>query len=85
MPTSTDDDFTKDRIEKYILYCKLRSENRTHRNSGECFTQEYSRCLERYYTICLRDVNDHNIREPCNRKNISICEKIIDTYLNSVK
>lgn len=87
----TDSDFTQDRIGKYILYCKLRSENRTHRykqnhhitNDAEFFHQEYSRCMEKYYTICLKDVYVHNMREPYHRRNINICEKIIDAYLMS--
>lgn len=85
-------DFSESQIEKYILYCKLKTENRVkHSKTNIDFKDNYSRCLEKYYTLCLRDVSMYNqheynrlfltqSKEPFITKSFDVCDKIIDVY-----
>jgi len=83
--------FTCEEIEKYVTYCKLRAETRNkkydHKYSSETITQfynaDYAKCLEKYYTRCLKDVYDYNIyTNYVDRRDITICERIIDAYVD---
>lgn len=83
-------DFTTEEIDKYIMYCKLRANTRTkkydHQYTAETiqkfYNAECAKCLEKYYTRCLKDVYDYNhYTNYTDRKDIVICERIIDAYL----
>lgn len=84
--------FTTEEIDKYIMYCKLRADTRMkkydHQYTAETiqkiYNAECARCLEKYYTRCLKDVYDYNhYTNYTDRKDIAICERIIDAYLDS--
>lgn len=81
-------------IEKYILYCKLCAEIRTKKydvlhskeTTKHLYNAEYGKCLEKYYTRCLKDVYDYNYyTNYIDRKDISICERVIDAYYETLR
>jgi hypothetical protein len=59
-----------------------RSANSNQTYAQEVYNTEYSRCLEKYYVRCLKDVFEHNrfVKDSENTKSIVVCESIIDFY-----
>lgn len=84
--------FTTEEIDKYIMYCKLRADTRTKKYDKQynrdtikkIYNADCAKCLEKYYTRCLKDVYDYNhYTNYTDRKDITICERIIDVYLEA--
>jgi hypothetical protein len=77
-------------IEQYINHCKLRANYRSQEfNEKErdiMYNIECTKCLEKYYMKCLKDVYDYNhYTNYTDRKNVNLCEKIIDCYVKKSK
>lgn len=83
---------TPEDIEKHIIFCKLRSEhiskkyekNYDKETIKKIFKSEFTNKLERYYTLCLKNVTEYNhYTNYEDRQSINICETIIDRYLEN--